>query len=116
VPEDGAASTIGESPLGGLAGDEAVLLVAFEAPVEFDDGPPEVNGKGGRLSGFEPDVLPESDPSRPGNALPLPLLPLEEDPENGGAAEDDPELSPPVTGPIDSMSAPDSRPGKAPSI
>jgi hypothetical protein len=108
---------MGESPLGGLAGDEAAFPVAFEAPVAFDAGPPEVNGKGGKLSGSEPDVLLESDPSRPGNVLPLPLLPLEGAPEDGGesddggADEDDPELSLPAAEPIDSVSVPDSRPG-----
>lgn len=94
-----------------MAGDEAALPVAFEALVAFPAEPPDVNGKGGRLNGLEPVVLPESDPSRPGNVL---LLPLEAEPDDGGAAEDAPELSPPAAGPIDSVSVPDSRPGKAP--
>jgi hypothetical protein len=103
APEDGTASTIGESPLGGLVGEEAVLPVALEDPVAFDAGPPEVNGKGGKLNGFDSKGLLASDPSRPGNA------PL-------GVAGDDPELSL-VAGPIDSVSAPESeppRPGKVP--
>lgn len=103
TPEDGTPSIIGESALGGLAGEEAVIPVAFEDPVAFDAGPPEVNGKGGKLNGFDSAGLLASDPSSPGNAPP-------------GAAGDDPELSP-VAGPIDSVSAPESeppRPGKVP--
>lgn len=56
-------------------------------------GPPEVSGKGGKLSGSELAELLASAPPRPGNVKVLPLLPLEDDSDKGGAAEEDSELS-----------------------
>lgn len=55
--------------------------------------PPDVSGKGGKLSGSEFVELPVPAPPRPGNVKVLPLLPLEDDSDKGGAAEEDSELS-----------------------
>lgn len=110
----GAASTIVASSFPGMAGDKAALPVAFDAPVPFDAGPPDVSGKGDKLNGLPPDELPDSVPSSPGNALSELLPPLEEEADDGGEGKDDSsELSPPTSGAIDSASLPLSRPGKA---
>jgi hypothetical protein len=108
---------MGESPLGDLAGDEAAFPVAFEL---FAAGPPEVSGKGGKLSGFESEALPESEPSRPGNAPLLPLSPLEGEPDDGGAAGAEPVKPPSGLGIIAGFggapdeSVPAGRPGGIP--